>query len=69
MQDKTGLTAAMIRKRVGLPELPQTPPKHSIKDVPPAVAKEELEELPADIFTKQLNLEEGMSLILFLIIK
>lgn len=62
MTDKTGLTAAMIRKRVGLPELPQAPPKHSIKDVPPAVAKEEVEGLPADIFTKELNLEEVSTL-------
>lgn len=60
IQDKTGLTAAIVRKRVGLPER-GTPVYRNGKDVTPAVAQEEVETLNPEIFTKALNLSEGTS--------
>lgn len=56
-----GLTAAHVRKRAGLP--PELPAPSTIKDnlaeFQPAVAKEEVQALPADIFTKELNINDG----------
>ncbi|GLV37403.1 Dynactin 4 p62 subunit [Carabus blaptoides fortunei] len=62
MTDKTGLTAAMIRKRVGLPELPQSALKPNDTSVSASVAREHVEGLPDDIFTKPLNLIEVTTL-------
>lgn len=60
LTDKTGLTAAIVRKRVGLPEQPVF--RGNIKEVTPAVAKGTVEELNPNIFTKELNLCEVTTL-------
>ncbi|XP_033230347.1 dynactin subunit 4 [Belonocnema kinseyi] len=53
--EKFGLTSAMARKRAGRPPLPQS--KFQQSDRPsPAVASEEVEELPEDIFTAPLDI-------------
>lgn len=49
----------MLRKRVGLPDMPHPLLKTKPKEVAPSIAKEDVEELPQDIFTKQVNLREG----------
>lgn len=56
--DRTGITASMLRKRVGLPDMPHPLLKTKPKEVAPSIAKEDVEELPQDIFTKQVNLRE-----------
>lgn len=56
--DRTGITAAMLRKRIGLPETPSPTTKPKPTELPGAVAKNELEGLPEDIFTKPINLTE-----------
>ncbi|KAI4460369.1 dynactin p62 subunit [Holotrichia oblita] len=56
--DKTGLTAEMIRKRIGLTEPPNPLLKAKAKPLEGAVAKEEVEELPDNIFTQPIKLNE-----------
>lgn len=63
LQDKTGVNAAIARKRAGLPEVPSIKP--TIKEVEPAIAKEEIEGLPLDIFTEVLDLNKGKFLCCF----
>lgn len=57
----TGVTAAALRKRIGLPA-DRTHPllKSKPKKPEPAVAVEEVEELPDSIFTEPLNFLEGI---------
>lgn len=56
-----GLTAAHVRKRAGLP--PELPAPSTIKDnlaeFQPAVAKDKEDSLPEDIFTKELDINQG----------
>ncbi|XP_026478870.1 dynactin subunit 4-like [Ctenocephalides felis] len=62
LTDKTGLTAAIIRKQVGLPSdisIPSSAFHSSNKPtIVPAVASEDVDDLPDDIFTTPLNLME-----------
>lgn len=58
--DRTGITASMLRKRIGLSDSFAVKPK--IKPILPAVASAEVEGLPEDIFTKPLNLCEVTTL-------
>lgn len=46
-----------MRKRIGLPEAPHL--KTKVKELDGAVAKEEVEELPEDLFIKPINLTES----------
>lgn len=48
----------MLRKRIGLPENP-TNAKPTTKQLDSATAREEVEGLPEDIFTKPVNLTES----------
>lgn len=57
----TGITAAALRKRLGCPEMPNPLLKPKHKEIEPAVAKEEVEDLPEDIFTKPVVLSESKS--------
>ncbi|XP_019868198.2 dynactin subunit 4 [Aethina tumida] len=61
--DMTGVTAAALRKRIGLPA-DRTHPllKSKPKKPEPAVAVEEVEELPDSIFTEPLNFLEVTSI-------
>ncbi|KAJ9589237.1 hypothetical protein L9F63_027979, partial [Diploptera punctata] len=57
--DKFGLTAMVARKRAGLPPLGGVGLKDESSIIPelcPSVATEEVEQLPEDIYTKQVNL-------------
>ncbi|KRT81399.1 hypothetical protein AMK59_5019, partial [Oryctes borbonicus] len=56
--DKTGLTAEMIRKRIGLTESPNPLLKAKAKPLEGATAREEVEELPESIFTESIKLNE-----------
>ncbi|XP_028131036.1 dynactin subunit 4 [Diabrotica virgifera virgifera] len=57
--DRTGVTAAALRKRIGLPaDLTHPLLKSKPKEPEPAKAETEVEKLPADIFTKPINLME-----------
>lgn len=47
----------MLRKRIGLPEAPHL--KTKPKELEGATAKEEVDELSEDIFTKPVNLTES----------
>nr|CAH7743499.1 unnamed protein product [Callosobruchus chinensis] len=61
--DRTGVTTAAIRKRLGLPADMTNPMlKNKPKDPDPAKAKSEVEELPESIFTEPLNLTEVMTI-------
>ena len=52
----------MARKRAGRPPLPQ--PKFQQSDRPsPAIATEEVEDLPEDIFTETIDITKSKSLI------
>lgn len=55
----------MIRKRVGLPEVPHPLLKTKPKELEGATAKEEVEELPEDIFIKPVNLTERRYIMCF----
>ena len=60
--DKFGLTAVMARKRAGLPPLGGVGLKDdtgSIPELSPSEAFEEVDSLPADIYTKPVNLSQG----------
>ncbi|KAJ8971260.1 hypothetical protein NQ317_011619 [Molorchus minor] len=57
--DRTGVTAAALRKRIGLPaDLTHPMLKSKPKEPDPATAKTEVEQLPDDIFTEPINLME-----------
>lgn len=60
-----GLTSAHVRKRAGLP--PELPAPSTIRDnlaeFQPAVAKDTVDSLPEDIFTKELNINEVTTLV------
>lgn len=57
--DRTGVTAAALRKRIGLPaEIPNTYFKNKPKEPEPATPKVEVEPLPEDLLTKPINLME-----------
>ncbi|CAG9864274.1 unnamed protein product [Phyllotreta striolata] len=57
--DRTGVTAAALRKRIGLPaDLTHPLLKSKPKEPEPMVARTEVEKLPDDIFTKPINLME-----------
>ncbi|CAH1960029.1 unnamed protein product [Acanthoscelides obtectus] len=61
--DRTGVTAAAIRKRLGLPaDMTHPMLKNRPKNPEPAKAKSEVEDLPDSIFTEPLNLAEIMSI-------
>lgn len=55
--DKTGITASMLRRRIGLPDIPN-PLLPKVKKVEPAVASEDVEQLPEEIFVQPIKLEE-----------
>lgn len=57
LQERTGVTAAVLRKRIGLPEAPHL--KAKPKELEGAAAKEEVEELPEDLLVKPINLTES----------
>jgi hypothetical protein len=60
--DKFGLTAVMARKRAGLPPLGGVGLKDdtgSFPELNPSEAVEEVDSLPADIYTKPVNLSQG----------
>jgi hypothetical protein len=60
--EKFGLTAVMARKRAGLPPLGGVGLKDetgSIPELTPSEASEEVDSLPADIYTKPINLAHG----------
>lgn len=54
-----------MRKRIGLPEAPHL--KTKPKELEGATAKEEVDELPDDIFTKPVNLTESMIITFFFV--
>lgn len=55
--DRTGVTAAALRKRIGLPaDLTHPLLKSRPKEPEPMIAQTEVEKLPDDIFTKPINL-------------
>ncbi|XP_018322483.1 dynactin subunit 4 [Agrilus planipennis] len=56
--DRTGITASMLRKRIGLPDIPHPLLKPKPKEPEEAVAKEEVEEFPEELLTKPINLNE-----------
>ncbi|XP_018565105.1 dynactin subunit 4 [Anoplophora glabripennis] len=57
--DRTGVTAAALRKRIGLPaDLTHSMLKNKPKEPEPATAKSEVEELPEELFTEPINLME-----------
>lgn len=57
--DRTGVTAAALRKRIGLPaDLTHPLLKSKPKEPEPAKAETEVKKLPDDIFTTPLNLME-----------
>ncbi|XP_044263145.1 dynactin subunit 4 [Tribolium madens] len=57
--DRTGVTAAAIRKRIGLPaEVPNTYYRNRPKLPEPATPREEVEDFPEELLTKSLNLLE-----------
>lgn len=54
------MTAASLRKRIGLPpETHHSRLKAAARKPEPVLGKEEVEGLPEDIFTKPVNLMEG----------
>lgn len=55
----------MLRKRIGVADTPH-PLLSKVRPKPfvPAQAKEDIPELPEDIFTKPVNLTEGTTLII-----
>ncbi|RZC38608.1 dynactin subunit 4 [Asbolus verrucosus] len=57
--DRTGVTAASLRKRIGLPaDIQHSLLKTKPKEPEPVIPKEEVEDLPEDIFTKLVKLME-----------
>uniref|UniRef100_A0A6M2DIL9 Dynactin subunit 4 n=1 Tax=Xenopsylla cheopis TaxID=163159 RepID=A0A6M2DIL9_XENCH len=61
LTDKIGLTAAILRKQVGLPDLSMSSCTYMSANKPtivPAVASEDVDDLPEEIFTTPLNLME-----------
>ncbi|KAH0809413.1 hypothetical protein GEV33_013378 [Tenebrio molitor] len=57
--DRTGVTAAALRKRIGLPaDIQHSLLKGKPKEPEPALAKEEVEDLPEELLTKPINLME-----------
>lgn len=56
--DKTGVTAAALRKRIGLPDVPHPLLKSKPKMPEQIATVEEVEDLPQDLLTKPLNLFE-----------
>jgi dynactin-4 len=66
--DKFGLSAVMARKRAGLPPLGGVGLKDdagSIPELNPSEAVEEVESLPADIYTKPVNLLQGETVVAY----
>ncbi|ETN60122.1 dynactin P62 subunit [Anopheles darlingi] len=55
LTDRTGLTVEILRRQIGLPEA-KAPAKLTIIPIKPAVASEEVEELPIELLTEKLNL-------------
>ncbi|PZC85909.1 hypothetical protein B5X24_HaOG214274 [Helicoverpa armigera] len=60
LTDKTGLTGAMARNIAGLPSSESS--SSAIASFVPSVATEEVEELPDDIYTKEVNLNQITSM-------
>ncbi|XP_061711546.1 dynactin subunit 4 [Cydia pomonella] len=60
LTDKTGLTGAMARSIAGLP--PAEGSSLALAGFTPAVASEEVDELPEDAFTKEVNLNQITSM-------
>ncbi|XP_044757994.1 dynactin subunit 4 isoform X2 [Coccinella septempunctata] len=61
--DKTGITAAALRKRIGLPEdKPLMKPKNTVKMVTPSIAEENIYDFNEDILTKAINIMELTSM-------
>lgn len=61
--DKTGLTAAVLRKRIGLPEnVPLIQPKSQVKKVAPGQAEENVDDFPEHLLTQPVNLLETTTL-------
>ncbi|XP_048007666.1 LOW QUALITY PROTEIN: dynactin subunit 4 [Leguminivora glycinivorella] len=60
LTDKTGLTGAMARSIAGLP--PAEGSSLALAGFTPAVASEEVDELPEDAFTKDVNLNQITSM-------
>lgn len=59
MQDKTGVTAAALRKRIGIPEdKPLMKPKNTFEMASPSIAQETFDDFNEDILTKPLNMME-----------
>ncbi|KAJ3641470.1 hypothetical protein Zmor_027977 [Zophobas morio] len=57
--DRTGVTAAALRKRIGLPvDIQHSLLKAKPKEPEPAIAKEDVEDLPEELLTKPVNLTE-----------
>ncbi|XP_035794863.1 dynactin subunit 4-like [Anopheles albimanus] len=55
LTDRTGLTVEILRRQIGLPEA-KAPPKLTIIPIKPAVASDEVDELPIELLTEKLNL-------------
>ena len=54
------MTAAALRKRIGLPvDIQHSLLKAKPKEPEPAIAKEDVEDLPEELLTKPVNLTEG----------
>lgn len=53
-KDRTGLTASIIRRQMGLSE--KTTPKVKQSTINPSLATDVVKELPDDIFSKEINL-------------
>ncbi|XP_026738191.1 dynactin subunit 4 [Trichoplusia ni] len=60
LTDKTGLTGAMARNIAGLPSSESS--SSAIANFVPSVATAEVDELPEDIFTKEVNLNQITSM-------
>ncbi|XP_063823919.1 dynactin subunit 4 [Ostrinia nubilalis] len=61
LTDKTGLTGAMARNIAGLPSS-ESGSSAAIANFTPSQASEEVEELPDDIYTKEVNLKQITSM-------
>ncbi|KAL3277566.1 hypothetical protein HHI36_012909 [Cryptolaemus montrouzieri] len=61
--DKTGITAASLRKRIGLPEdKPILKLKNAVKMVTPSIAQEDIDDFDEEVLTKSINLLEITSI-------
>ncbi|XP_065156233.1 dynactin subunit 4 [Atheta coriaria] len=54
--ERTGITAAMIRKKLGIPDVPNPHLKNKINEAEPAIPHEDVDELPEELLTQPIIL-------------